>query len=141
MIAASTANEKIVVFIGWILSFSRLVNSAIAGLKGPKTATGRSVLRPIQIRLTASSLVKSHQPVSKLAANANRRFQFQKSRQLFIRTHNEAVTVAAVRVCNPDRSSVAINRLDEAPTPTRFLEIVSDDFPIFHVIDERGSFS
>jgi hypothetical protein len=63
MIAGSTANEKIVVFIGWILSFSRLVNSAIAGLKGLKTATGRSVLRPIQIRLTASSLVKSHQPV------------------------------------------------------------------------------
>ncbi len=65
MIAASTANEKVVVFIGWILSFPRLVNSAIAGLKGEKTATGRSVLRPIQIRLTASSLIKSHRPVKR----------------------------------------------------------------------------
>jgi hypothetical protein len=65
MIAASTANEKVVVFIGWILSFSRLINSAIAGLKGEKTATGRSALRPIQIRLTASSLIKSHRPVKR----------------------------------------------------------------------------
>jgi hypothetical protein len=26
--------------------------------------------------------------------------QFHKSRQLFIRTHNEALTVAAMRICN-----------------------------------------
>jgi len=32
------------------------------------------------------------------------------SRQLFIRTHNETLSVAAMRVNNPDRSPVAINR-------------------------------
>jgi hypothetical protein len=33
---------------------------------------------------------------------ANRRFEFAKSRQLFIRSYNETVSVAAVRVGNPD---------------------------------------
>jgi hypothetical protein len=40
----------------------------------------------------------------------NRRFEFDKSRQLFIRVHNEPLSVAAMRVCNPDRSPVGINR-------------------------------
>jgi hypothetical protein len=40
----------------------------------------------------------------------NRRFQFEKSRQLFIRSHNETLSVVAVRVCNPDRSPLEINR-------------------------------
>jgi hypothetical protein len=70
----------------------------------------RLSIRPIQIRLTASSLVKSHQPVKQsatttipaccekpipLAANANRRFQFHKRSQLFIRVYNEPVSVVA----------------------------------------------
>ena len=44
-----------------------------------------------------------------------------------------------MRVCNPDRSPVGINRLDAAPTPTGFAELVSDDFPVFHWAD-RASF-
>jgi hypothetical protein len=39
----------------------------------------------------------------------NRRFKFHKSRQLFIRTHNETPSVIAVRVSNPDCSPVRIN--------------------------------
>jgi len=46
----------------------------------------------------------------KLAATPNRRFQFQKRSQYFIRTHNDPLTVAAMRVSNPDRSPVGINR-------------------------------
>jgi hypothetical protein len=34
---------------------------------------------------------------------ANSRFQFQKSRQLFIGVHNETLFVAAMCVNNPDR--------------------------------------
>ena len=37
----------------------------------------------------------------------NRRFQFHKSRQLFIRTHHETLSVA-MRVSNEDRSPVRI---------------------------------
>jgi hypothetical protein len=44
------------------------------------------------------------------AASADRRFQFQKSRQLFIGMHNETLPVVAVCVSNPDRSPVGINR-------------------------------
>jgi hypothetical protein len=41
---------------------------------------------------------------------ANRRFQFQKRSQLFIRTRNETLALAAMRVCNPECSPVGINR-------------------------------
>ena len=45
---------------------------------------------------------------------------------------NEAVAVAAMRVCNPDCAPLRINGLNAAPTPTGFAEIVSDDFPVLH---------
>jgi hypothetical protein len=40
----------------------------------------------------------------------NRRFKFHKRSQLFIRTHNETLSVVAMRISNPDRSPVGINR-------------------------------
>jgi hypothetical protein len=40
----------------------------------------------------------------------DRRFQFEKRSQLFIRMHNETLSVIAVRVCNKDCSPVAIHR-------------------------------
>jgi hypothetical protein len=45
-----------------------------------------------------------------IAASAYRRFQFRKGSQLFIRTDNETLSVIAMGVNNPDRSTVAINR-------------------------------
>jgi len=39
-----------------------------------------------------------------LPISSNRRFQFQKSGQLFIGTHNETLSIAAMRVGNEDRS-------------------------------------
>jgi hypothetical protein len=36
-------------------------------------------------------------------------FPIPKSSQLFIRTHNETLSVIAMRVCNPDRSPFGIN--------------------------------
>jgi hypothetical protein len=44
----------------------------------------------------------------KMSANHPR--EFKKRSQLFIRVHDEALTVAAMRVCNPDCSPVGINR-------------------------------
>jgi hypothetical protein len=40
---------------------------------------------------------------------ANRRFKVQKRSQAFIGMHNETFSVAAMCVCNPDRSPVGIN--------------------------------
>jgi hypothetical protein len=40
----------------------------------------------------------------------NRRFKFKQSRQFFIRTHNVTLWVIAMRISNPDRSPVGINR-------------------------------
>jgi hypothetical protein len=44
-----------------------------------------------------------------MAASANRRFEFYKRSQLFIRVHTETLSVAAMCVSNPDRSPLAIN--------------------------------
>jgi hypothetical protein len=52
----------------------------------------------------------------------DRRFEFHKSRQLFIRTHNETLSVIAVNVSNPDRLSARIYRCNAAPTPTGFAD-------------------
>jgi hypothetical protein len=41
---------------------------------------------------------------------ADRRFKFNKRSQLFLCVPDESVTVTAMRVCNPDRSLVGINR-------------------------------
>jgi hypothetical protein len=44
------------------------------------------------------------------AANcdANRRFKLKKRTQLFIRSHNETLSIITMCVCNPDCSAFAI---------------------------------
>jgi hypothetical protein len=42
-------------------------------------------------------------------ASADRRFQSQKRSQFFIGTHNETLSIVAMRVCNPDRSPARID--------------------------------
>ena len=44
--------------------------------------------------------------VRETGRSPNRRFQFHKRSQLFIRTHNETLAIVAMRVCNKDRSPV-----------------------------------
>src|SRR5436189_4681632 len=39
-------------------------------------------------------------------SDSNRKFEFQKGSQLFIRAHKETFSVVAMSVCNPDRSPV-----------------------------------
>jgi hypothetical protein len=52
--------------------------------------------------------------------DTNHLFQFQKRRQHFIRTHNEPLPVAAMRVSNPDRSPVhAVSRKDIGCAPLK----------------------
>jgi hypothetical protein len=43
------------------------------------------------------------------AGPSSRRFQFHKRSQLFMRMYNVTLSVVAVRISNPDRSSVGIN--------------------------------
>jgi hypothetical protein len=52
--------------------------------------------------------------------------------QLFIPADDETFSVAMC-VCNPDRSSLGINRRDPAQAESSFAEIVSDYFPVFHL--------
>jgi hypothetical protein len=68
------------------------------------------------------------------AARMSRRFEFEKRRQLFIGAHNEAPSIIAMRVHDPDCPPLTINRWRRSTAPTGFAEIVSDDFPILHPV-------
>jgi hypothetical protein len=46
--------------------------------------------------------------------------------------HNESPSVVAVRIGNPDYSTLCGDACDATPAPTGFAEIVSDDFPVLH---------
>jgi hypothetical protein len=57
----------------------------------------------IQDRLTDAEFGKNLANVSRhFAASTDRRLEFHKCSQLFIRTHNETLSVAAMCVNNPD---------------------------------------
>ena len=64
------------------------------------------------------------------AGCSHHRFEFQKCRQNFIRSHNERLSVITVCIDNPDCAAPAIQHGHAAPTPSGFAEIVSDDFPV-----------
>ena len=95
----------------FFLSFPRNVDSvAVAGLEGGEEPSGENVLRLIQIRLEDVEFGKiSPTCQEQFAAIADRRFEFHKRRQLFIRVHNETVSVAAMCVSNVDRVPVGIH--------------------------------
>jgi hypothetical protein len=65
-----------------------------------ETATARMIERKAFTVLKYSLLPAR---VRLLGGGANRHFQFQKRRQLLIRTHNEPLSVVAVCVSSPDR--------------------------------------
>jgi hypothetical protein len=65
----------------------------------------------------------------KMGGNYSR--EFHKRSQLFVGVHNETLPIIAMRVCNPDRSPLAIHSRNTAPTPSGFAKIVSDDLPVF----------
>jgi hypothetical protein len=48
-------------------------------------------------------------PQRPLSDGANHCFEFHERGHLFIRTHNETLSVAAMRVNNPDRSPLRVN--------------------------------
>ena len=67
--------------------------------------------RLIQDRLGDAEFGKNLANLSnQFAASVNHRFEFQKSRQLFVGTYNETPSVVAMCVSNPDCSPVGMNR-------------------------------
>jgi hypothetical protein len=81
------------------------------------------------IRMNKSTFVSEarRKSSSKLSASADRRFQFHKCSQLFIRSHNETLSVVAMRVHNEDCSLVRI-RLRRSPNSNR----LRSDSPQFY---------
>jgi hypothetical protein len=67
--------------------------------------------------------------LSSQAAPDTRRFQCHKQSQLFIRSHNETLSVAAMCVSNEDRSPVSINGVHAAPAPTGWMKAAKDSNP------------
>jgi hypothetical protein len=78
--------------------------SEIAGPEGAKNLAGK-IFRRFQIRLAVSSLEKITSPCQdKKAAITNHRFKFHKCHQLFIRMHNETLSIGAMCAYNECRS-------------------------------------
>jgi hypothetical protein len=63
--------------------------------------------------------------------DTNGSLQFQKRRELFIRTRNEPLSIVTMCVNNPDRPPLPIHRCGTTPTPSGFAETVSDVFQYF----------
>jgi hypothetical protein len=59
-------------------------------------------------------------PSSQFVATSDRRFEFQKRRQLFVRVHNVTLPVAAMCVNSPDRSLALPFLLSNRSLPTLF---------------------
>jgi hypothetical protein len=62
------------------------------------------------IRDSLSSFISRPPQSFERSAGSNRRFKFQKRSQLFVCTHNETLSVAAMCIRNPHRSPLEINR-------------------------------
>jgi hypothetical protein len=72
--------------------------------------------------------------------DTNRLFQFHKRIQLFVRVRNETLPVAAMRVCDPDRSpaeSIAETQPQLHPALLRLSAMISQYFTRRH----SGSFA
>jgi hypothetical protein len=66
--------------------------------------------RKCQLRPDKHSLIRraSGAPRQSSHPTGSHRFQFHKGSQLFIRTHNETLSITAMRVSNEDYSSASI---------------------------------
>jgi hypothetical protein len=62
------------------------------------------------------------------------RIAIPQTQSAFIRSHNETLSVAAMRVSYKDRPPARIHCRDAAPTPTGSAEIISDYFPVLHAL-------
>ena len=107
--------------MGYFPSFPRCVVLRSAGPEEAKNPAGKSP-PPDSDPFSDAEFGKNLANLSnQFAASANRRFKFQKRRQLFIRVHNETLSVVAVCVYNPDRSPFEIQRLTEIAQGSRLL--------------------
>jgi hypothetical protein len=124
-------NWRLSVFIWFFLFlFPPVVCGDVRVRKRRRTERGGGSPPPDSDPLSDIELMKiSPACQDKFAAGANRRFKFHKSSQFFIRSRNETLSVAAMRVSNPDGSPFGIDSCDPAQTPPAFLEIVGDDLP------------
>jgi len=70
---------------------------------------GLWVYETLVVRFCACAVALNSAWVRETGRSPNRGFKFQKRSQLIIRMHDEALTVVAMRVCNPDRLPVGIH--------------------------------
>jgi hypothetical protein len=100
-----------------------------AGPEGAKNLAGKcpppdsNPLEPIWKKL--------RQLVKPIRSGSNRRFQLNKCSQLFIRVHNETLSIVAMRVCTKDRSLARVHSCDAAqlqPALLRLSAMISQYF-------------
>jgi hypothetical protein len=78
-----------------------------------------------------SSVISRAPQSSGRSAWLESQFQVPQTGHLFICTHNETFSVAAMCVSNPDRSAFAIHGGHAVPTPTGFAELSATTSQLF----------
>ena len=131
-----TSHGKALFPTTWCSAVTHKISSNGSQTKPSTCVNSNFGFKPCRPRRGTKSMCESSSRVGRpnhacsgpLAA-ADRRFEFHKSGEPFIRTHSKTLSVVAMSVNNPDCSSFAIYRRDTTPTPSCFTEIVSNDFP------------
>jgi hypothetical protein len=85
-------------------------NRTVAAKSASPTATDTVTLPNITLFNSTITDAGRISTLCRFVYGSNRQFQFNKRGQLFIRVHNETLSVIAMGVSNPDRSPVGINR-------------------------------
>jgi len=103
--------------------FPAQINFGIAGPEEAKNRAGRGVLRLGSDPLNDGEFGKNLAFLSiKIAAHSNRRFEFHKRRQLFIRTFNERFPLSrcalATKIVPPSESTVETPRQLQPALPS-----------------------
>jgi hypothetical protein len=113
--AKGTMRNRGVAFVSSISGFSdvsslvpRPVDSAIAGPEGAKNLAGKSPPPDSNPFNDGLALKKSRLLVKQNRCKRRSPIRVPQRGQLFIGAHNETLSVVAMRVCNPDRSSLRI---------------------------------
>jgi hypothetical protein len=93
----------------FLLFFPAALSQLVAGPEGAKNLAGKCP-PPDSDPFNGVDSEENYASLSKqFAASADHRFEFQKRSQLFVSTHNETLSVAAMRANNPNRSPFGIH--------------------------------
>jgi len=114
------------------LFFPAALSQLVAGPEGAKNLAGKCP-PPDSDPFNGVDSEENYASLSKqFAASTDHRFEFQKRSQLFVSTHNETLSVAAMRATIQIVRPLESTAENPAQTPSGLAEFVGNQLPILH---------